>query len=386
LNLYESGAKTLEAQIEHWTLVRKINVTYYYARKEQYTHLGLQPLPSLAVSEYKSKEAIQIVLLLRSLQSSPYASEEWSLSDTSAELIHSPPKNTLKKGAYRVDVWFDHDRNNSFPYTNYDFIYYQDYDEQWHKTAGLVDINGFYYEEPGGDRVYYFLFEADAARYGETGQWTVQFKNQTLSTSIPSSSRPQSTVSLQGSISSSSDSLYTPQRVNIRNTRSHESEEGNASSTTGTPPQTPVRPRRRRREGEPTSTTGESTRAKRRRRTGSVVGAAVSPGEVGSRHRSVPTSGLTRLARLEAEARDPLIVIFKGRSNQLKCWRYRIPKDLYTVATTVFRWAGDDDDENSLISHRMLVAFDSQLQRKHFLQRVSIPKGVLYAYGHLDSL
>lgn len=116
-----------------------------------------------------------------------------------------------------------------------------------------------------------------------------------------------------------------------------------------------------------------------------MVGAGVSAGEVGSGHRSVPTSGLTRLARLEAEARDPLIAIFKGRSNQLKCWRYRIPKDLYNQASTVFRWAGEEDDE-SYVSHRMLVAFNNQAQRKHFLSSVSIPRGVLYAYGQLDSL
>ena len=386
MNLYESGAKTLEAQIEHWQLVRKLNVLYYYARKEKFSHLGLQPLPSLTVSEYKSKEAIQIVLLLRSLQNSPYAEEEWNLSDTSAELIHTPPKNTFKKGPYRVDVWFDHNPQNSFPYTNYDFIYYQDYDEQWHKTAGLVDINGFYYEEPNGDRVYYFLFEGDAARYGETGQWTVQFKNTTLSTSIPSSRRPQSTISPQGSISSSSDSISPTQSFNSKHSRSHESEEGNASSSTGTPPQTPIRQRRRRREGEPTSTTGEGSRAKRRRGGHTpVVRAGVSAAEVGSRHRGVPTSGLTRLARLEAEARDPLILIFKGRSNQLKCWRYRLPKDSFNVATTVFRWAGEEEDD-SYLSHRMLVAFNNQTQRKYFLKSVSIPRGVSFAYGQLDSL
>ena len=385
MNLYESGANTLEAQIEHWQIIRKINVLYYYARKEKYTHLGLQPLPALAVSEYKSKEAIQMVLLLQSLQKSPYSEETWTLSDTNAELIHTPPKNTFKKGAYRVDVWFDHNANNSFPYTNYDYIYYQDEEERWHKTAGLVDINGFYYEEPRGDRVYYFLFEGDAAKYGETGQWTVQFKNQTLSTSMPSSYRPQSNISPQGSISSSSDSVSPSQSFITRNSRSHESEEGNASSTSGTPPQTPLRQRRGRREGEPTSTTGEGPRAKRRRRhRTTVVGAGVSAGEVGSRHRTVPTSGLTRFERLEAEARDPLVVIFKGRSNQLKCWRYRIPKSHYLVASTVFRWAGDGGN-NVMNSHRMLVAFENQIQRKQFLRSVSIPKGVLYAFGQLDS-
>lgn len=385
MNLYESGAKTLEAQIEHWQLVRKINVLYYYARKEKYTHLGLQPLPALQVSEYKSKEAIHLVLLLRSLQNSPYADEEWSLSDTSTEIIYTPPKNTFKKGAYRVDVWYDNNANNSFPYTNYDFIYYQDLNEQWHKTAGLVDINGFYYEEANGDRVYYFLFESDAARYGETGQWTVQFKNQTLSTSIPSSRRPHSTISSQGFVSSSSDSISPPQSFPSKRTRSHESEEGSASSTTGTPPQTPIRQRRRRGEGEPTFTTGEGPRAKRRRRARAVVGAGVSAGEVGAGHRLVPTTGLTRLARLEAEARDPLIALFKGRSNQLKCWRYRLPKDLFNQASTVFRWAGEEDDD-IFNSHRMLVAFNNQTQRKHFFSSVSIPRGVLYAYGHLDSL
>jgi hypothetical protein len=376
LILYESDLKTLAAQLEHWTLIRKQYVLYYYAKKEGYTHLGLQPLPNLQISEYRAKEAIQLMLLIKSLQKSPFANEQWTLTETSAEIIHTPPKNCFKKQPYIVTVWFDHNPDNSFPYTNWDFIYYQDDNEQWHKTPGLVDINGMYYVESNGDRAYFQLFDADAERYGTTGQWTVKVKNETFSTS---SYRAQS-VSPQASISSSSDSISSSQTVH---TRRQQIEEGSPSSSTAISTTTTIRRRRRQREYS-TDDDGEPSRSKRRRE---ASAAGVPASQVGRRHRSVPTTGLTRLARLEAEARDPAIVIVKGGSNQLKCWRYRIGgkyKHLFKNSSTVFKWT--EHNNNEIHSNRLLIAFESYQQRKLFLQKVSVPKGATYAYGNLDSL
>lgn len=142
LNLIEQGAQDLESQIQYWSYVRKENVMMYYARKEGQTRIGLQPLPMLAVSEYNAKQAIQMVLMLKSLQKSPYASELWTLQDASAELINTPPKNCFKKQPYTVEVYFDNNKNNTYTYINWDFIYYQDSEDRWHRVPGLVDYNG----------------------------------------------------------------------------------------------------------------------------------------------------------------------------------------------------------------------------------------------------
>lgn len=339
--------------------------------------MGLQPLPNLQISEYRAKEAIQLMLLIKSLQKSTFANEQWNLSETSAEIIHTPPKNCFKKQPYTVIVWFDHNPDNSFPYTNWDYIYYQDDSDHWHKTPGLVDLNGLYYRESNGDKAYFQLFDTDAQRYGTTGQWTIKFKNETLSTSITSSYRAQS-ISPQASISSSSDSVSSSKADTARR---HQSEEGGPSSSSAISTTTPVR--RRRGEGK-YSSIGEPSRSKRRRQETATAG--VSASEVGRRHRSVPATGLTRLARLTAEARDPAIVIVKGGSNQLKCWRYRIGKykHLFKNTTTVFKWT--EHNSNELHTNRLLIAFDSQLQRKQFLQKVSVPKGATYSYGNLESL
>lgn len=175
LNLIEQGAEDLESQIQYWTLVRKENVMMYYGRKEGLTKIGLQPLPLLAVSEYNAKQAIHLMLLLRSLQKSPYARERWTLQDASAELINTQPKDCFKKQPYTVEVYFDNNKNNTFTYINWDFIYYQDSEEHWHKVPGLVDYNGLYYQEIGGDQVYFTLFDTDAHKYGQKGYWTVVF-------------------------------------------------------------------------------------------------------------------------------------------------------------------------------------------------------------------
>nr|QAB14016.1 MAG: E2 protein [Human papillomavirus] len=314
------------------------------------------------------------MLLLKSLKKSPFGKEEWSLNNTSAELTHTAPPNTFKKDAYIVDVHFDNNPANSFPYTNWNALYIQDDDDTWYKTPGEVDINGLYFVDKQGDKNYFTLFAADAERFGTTGQWTVHFKNETLSTSVISSQESLS-GSVQGStkglVSSSWDTPSTSKATRRRETEERKSNAAVSSTVT-------LR-RRRRGRGEQ----GES-RPKRRRTEESTVGLA--PGQVGRRHHTVPRTGLTRFERLEAEAADPPIIIVKGGSNNLKCWRYRIKKTstLFTFITTVFRWAEEQFSECN--NHRMLIAFENEQQRSLFLTTVSLPKGASYALGSLASL
>nr|AQM73679.1 E2 [Human papillomavirus] len=379
LNLIEQGADDLDSQIAYWNNVRKENVYMFYAKKEGLTHLGLQPLPVTAVSEYKAKEAIHIVLLLQSLKKSVYGAEQWTLQTTSAELLNTQPKDCFKKHPYTVEVWFDNNKNNSFPYINWDDIYYQDAQEEWHKVPGLVDYNGLYYNEVGGDRVYFALFDADAQKYGETGVWTVHFKHTTLVAPI-SSSKQSSAYS-----GKTSDSVPTTSKDTVSPKESpRRLQKPEVGSSTG---ETPAIRRGRRKQGESTSE-GEPTTSTKRRRGGGGGGAdrfGVSPEEVGARHRSVSRNHLSRLEQLKEEARDPPILIIKGPANVLKCWRYRKKNSCCTPfldCSTIFTWVGGSTDEQA----RMLVAFRTQTEREQFLKYVSLPKDTSYAFGQLDEL
>lgn len=380
MNLYEENPNTIEAQIEIWQTIRQEKVLLYYGRKEGYKNFGLQPLPNLVVSEYQAKEAIQQVLLLKSLQKTVYGREAWTVTDTSAELTHTAPRNAFKKNPYIVTVWFDHNPDNSFPYTQWNWLYIQDDSDNWYKTAGLVDINGLYFEDEHGDKSYFLLFADEAQKYGTSGGWTVKYKHETISTSAPVSTSQRSLSEslegpVKGSVSSSGDTVPPSKTA-----RRQEQEEGRPSSTT---PTTSAY-RRRRRRGQQGEHTSVSLRSERRRAPESVSG--VPAREVGRRHHLVPRAGLPRLERLKAEAGDPPIIIVKGLANGLKCWRNRCLKANVPCLqmSTVFRWANSDPAIG--LSNRMLIAFKNINQRKLFLETVSFPKGATYALGHLDSL
>ncbi|ATQ38197.1 E2 [Gammapapillomavirus sp.] len=371
MTLYEQGNTDLQSQILHWELERKANVLLYYARKENIMSLGLQPTPALQVSEYRSKEAIHIVLLLKSLAKSPFADERWSLADTSAQILFTEPKNCFKKGAFQVEVLFDNDEQNMFPYPNWNHIYYQDAADNWHKTEGRVDYDGCFYEEENGDRVYFRLFEKDAATYGRSGQWTVRFKNTTIFTPVTSSSR---SVWPTWEVGESSSNTNAEQESENRRPETPQAQQQSPTSTA-------VSTRRRRRGGE-----GESTTDSKRRKF--TARSFPTPDQVGRDHRSPNVHGLTRLGVLQAEARDPPLIIVKGGANGLKCWRRRCKlkySSLYLDSSTVFNWVKQHNDTKSTKS-RILVAFKSNEQRSAFLSNVTIPKGCSIAYGNIDSL
>lgn len=372
MTLYEKGPTDLASQIRHFQLLRKESVLEYYARKEGYENLGLHHLPVLKVSEHNAKQAIKMILYLESLNKSPYAKEEWTLADTSADRFLSPPKYCFKKGSYEVEVWFDNDPKNAFPYINWRWIYYQDSNEQWHKVPGKTDYNGLYFVELDGTQTYFLLFERDAHRYGNSGEWTVNVSNeQIFPPSSTSSSRrhlPDSEVNRGASTSHAS-----PQEE-IRG-RQVQPPPTSPSTTTGSP-----RRRRRRREGE-------SPPTKRRRGAERDGGSsAISPEAVGESHHTVRATNLTRVERLKAEARDPPIIIIRGLANNLKCWRYRYAKrnvKNFIVMSSVFNWITNDAD---LDGGRILVSFASVSQRTLFLKDLTLPPGMSYSLGNLEKL
>lgn len=370
MSLYETDPADLQSQIQHWDLVKKENEYLYYARKEGLGNLGLYPTPALQVSENKAKQAIKMSLLLKSLATSAYASESWKLRDTSVELVlQTEPKYCFKKGPFEVEVWFDNDPQKALPYPNWEWIYYQDQFDVWHKVKGRADYNGLYFEEVNGDRTYFTIFDSDAAKYGQSGQWTVRFKNEIISASVTSSSR----LSFESSGPRATAFKSTSHEESGRQAQTSESPKRPVTSTTGVS-------RRRRGEGE------QSPRESKRRRADSG-GGAPSPEEVGRSLRSVERRHLGRLELLQAEARDPPIVVVKGHPNNLKCWRWRVGlkyRDLFLASSTIWNWVGDDTEKAK--KSRLLFAFSSIEQREYFVRTVHMPKGSSFAYGNIDSL
>lgn len=390
LTLYEAGSSNIEDQIMYWDIIRQENVLYHYARKRGLTHIGLQPVPTLTVSENKAKQAIMMSLQLKSLQQSEFGKEPWNMQDTSFELFNADPQNTFKKGAMTVDVFYDDDEDNYYPYTMWSYIYYQNGDGLWHKVSSKVDFEGLYYITHDNEKTYYVTFDKDAARFSRTGKWTVKYKNTTISsTSVTSTSSPawnptsraspntvgqQETQAIKRRRQGSSPT-GTPRRTRSRTWQS----DGDTESSTSSPGEPSTRRRRGGRE--------QGKSATQRRRNNGESSFGVAPEEVGRRHRSVKRQNLTRLGQLQEEARDPPVLLLKGPANTLKCYRYRSMtkwKGLISSMSTVFSWVGEGHER--LGQPRMLLAFTDFEQRERFLNIAHLPKGTEYSLGNLSSL
>lgn len=384
----------------------------YYARKYNITRLGLQPTPPLAISEANGKEAIQMTMLIESLLQSPFANESWTLQDTSKELVlHTAPKGTFKKLPYPVEVWFDNEASNAFEYINYHVIYVTDENDLWYKAEGKTDYNGLYYIDYNGDKAYFKLFSDEASLYGQTGTWTVRFNNKILSPPAFSSRPPAG--SSNGSviiINSDDEGPGTPEGADAPTLQEARYTETFQSSEEAEGPRGPAArgeasprvqgERRPRQQGEPGSppvkrAKADSTGGERGRRGargggtggtgGGTGGSPPTAAEVGERHQSVARRGLSKLARLQEEARDPAIIIVQGPANSLKCWRNRLYKQggLFENITTAFKWVSQSSiSANS----RILISFKSEKQRTQFITFVNIPKHCTYSYGSLNAL
>ncbi|ANW12188.1 E2 [Canis familiaris papillomavirus 18] len=177
LTIYEEGSELISVQVQHWNLLRKENVLMHYAKKAGVTRLGLQPVPSLRISAEKAKQAIEMQLTLQTLQDSPYATEQWTLQDTSYERWTSEPSHCLKKGPVNVEVYFDGDRGNAMHYTMWSKVYYTDINEKWQKTKSNVDNDGLWFWD-NCEKRYYVRFREEAAKYGTGQKWDVVINNE----------------------------------------------------------------------------------------------------------------------------------------------------------------------------------------------------------------
>ena len=126
----------------------------------------------------------------------------------------------------------------------------------------------------------------------------------------------------------------------------------------------------------------------RRSRSKSVDTSGIPPEQVGSSLQSVGRQHSGRLARLLDEARDPPVILLKGKANTLKCYRYRAKekyKGYYDRFSTTWSWvtAGSND---RIGRSRMIITFTSKSQRQMFLGLMKLPKGVDWSFGCFDSI
>ncbi|ANZ90253.1 E2 protein [Bos taurus papillomavirus 19] len=371
LELYEAGHTDIKSQIEHWDLVRKESLYLYVARQNGLRSLGFHPVPNLQVAEIRAKHAIEMKLLLTSLAESAFGRESWSLQDTSLEGYKAPPSSTFKKGATLVEVWFDGDPENSNAYTKWSSIYYQDVNGNWHVAKGEVSHDGLYYVNVYGERVWYLYFDEEARKFGKTGTWTVRCKDCLLSESVSSSS---------------------PSPPKLRAWNSDTEEEESGSRDTGGRRERKAPARRSRVRAGPTRS--QQTQGRRRGGGGgrgdqrdSELG--VAPEEVGTRHRSPQEKNRGRLGRLQAEARDPPIIIVRGSPGSLKSWRFRVKhshRDLIYDISTTFTWCCSGEKQRGGTFARLLIAFTDEAQLTDFMKYVPMPKTCTVSRGSLDGL
>lgn len=175
LRHYESNSKDLADHIDYWKSEREEAVLLFYSRHLGIPRIGMQPIPSLSISEGRAKSAIEMQLILETLYQSPYGEEEWTLQDVSKEKYLAKPEHTFKKGGIQVEVKFGTGPVDYLPYVLWDSVYYQDDNDIWHKTRGEVDYNGLYYVE-SGTKIYYEDFAKDAIQFNSK-RWIVNVKN-----------------------------------------------------------------------------------------------------------------------------------------------------------------------------------------------------------------
>nr|QZE11847.1 MAG: early protein 2 [Ailuropoda melanoleuca papillomavirus 5] len=374
LSLYEKNSNRLADQIMHWHLMRKEQVLLYWARKNGVTRIGMTPVPTLAASQAKAKEAIEQELHLQSLSTSRFGSDSWTLPETSRERFLTEPKYCFKKKGEQLNVRYDDEEDNLVRYTLWGEVYYQDEMDVWQKASSGVNGRGIYYEDNKGLKNYYIDFKDEATKYAtKTGKYEVLHKL-TKPAVFTSAVRPGGSTYL-------GESEYTAAPgTTPRNSTPKKKRPPTAS------------PRRKGRYGRHSSPRIGSHRLREGESPASPATPAgilpPSPGEVGGRHKTTPRRARNRLTQLILDARDPPVIVLKGDPNSLKCLRFRFKKSyskyFFKVSTT-WTWT-DSQKTDRLGKARILVAFVDDNQRDEFLKTVPLPKSVQYFTGSLNGL
>ncbi|ABG56160.1 E2 [Mastomys coucha papillomavirus 2] len=357
LSLYEKGSTDLADHVKYWELIRAEGALEYCARQSGRNKLGLHSVPSSVGAESKAKKAIHMQMVLSSLQDSSFGSEPWTMADTSLEMYErTSPEYTFKKKGSEAEVTFGSDPDNSVSYMVWGCVYTQDEDGQWHKHMSVVDYYGVYYVDHSGVRVYYHQFDEDSKTFGGDF-WTVRYKLQTF-TSSPDSTTKENEQGLDEPC--------------------HKRRRSSPCST-----ETIRTPNRRARPSErPQPTSGRRGRLGQGERT--PEGTRPSPEEIGRRPEGSERSCQRRVPN--PVHCDPPVILLKGPTNTLKCWRNRLRRRHFRPfikISTAFSWVEDRDSGGVT---NMLVAFLDSQQRDVFLKTVPIPKGSVYYKGNFEGL
>lgn len=352
----EERSDRLSDQIKFWELLRKEQALLFLARKHGIKQIGMEVVPPMKVSEQKAKEAIEVSLLLQSLNKSPYKDEPWTMQNTSRERLLADPQFCFKKDGRTVDIVFDGRKENSVRDTLWGWIYYQDSDGKWQKQPGEVDNKGLFYRDYDNLKRYYVDFKQLAERYSAEGRYQVYVDNKII-------------ADIQFSLGDSAKQSRTlPQAARIRR---GPTPRGRPTSVDSAAPST--------------SRARSRSRSRSRTRRGAPSpGPAPSARQVGSSHVSVTGPSGTRLQRLLREARDPPAVILTGPPNTLKCLRYRLRNryDRYfRDITTSWKWTHGSGSGSGVSS--MLVSFDNDSQRNKFVDSVPVPTSVTLSAANL---
>ncbi|AEI00700.1 E2 [Mus musculus papillomavirus type 1] len=369
LNLYEKGSKCLADHILYWELVRKEGALQFCARRGGLNKLGLQPLPSTIGAENKAKRAIQMQLVLTSLNESPFGSEEWTMAETSREMYDSTePYGTFKKSGEEVEVYYGGDEDNNVSYMLWKYVYAQDENGNWHKYQSDCDYYGVHYTDHSGTRIYYHDFDSDSRRYGDYSHWTVNYKHKTFESSPDSSSSAKE--GHQKTTRRPEDNTATKRTLPTDTT------------DTAAPAGDTIWGR-----GGGYGRLGQGERQTCIRKAWSSA-AETPAGPEGSAGPCQPNS-------IRHHHTHRPIISVKGPTNSLKCWRNRLRRRTYkpySRVSTAFQWVEDRadgvevGDRWQVSFSNVLVAFADTHQKEVFLKTVTLPKGCSYTSGFLDGL
>ncbi|AHZ58191.1 E2 protein [Human papillomavirus type 72b] len=364
LDLYEKDSDQLVDQILHWHYVRLEHAMLYKARQAGLTHVGHQVVPTLSVTKGKARQAIEVHLALQGLQNSAYSHEPWTLQTTSLEMWNAHPAQCWKKKGRTITVKFDCEDLKAVEYVSWGHIYVQcAEDEQWYKVQGQVSYNGLYYELKG-HKHYYVTFAQEALKYGESNKWEVHCGNTLIYEPCASVSSTQdvvrevSSAEATGRVPNATQPTATTRCVGPAQT----------ASQVQTPPckRQRVHRDRQQQQSQQPDTTENDPAGKR-----DCVNQWDNGDSNGAEHQGDNHNGY-----------GAPVIHLKGDPNKLKCFRYRLKQsvpDLFVKASSTWHWACGGNTECAFVT---LWYVDSN-QRKQFLDRVNIPKGIQACVGYM---
>nr|WJJ59297.1 MAG: E2 protein [Leptonychotes weddellii papillomavirus 13] len=403
MDLFEQQSSNLSAHVRYWLLQRQEHAMMYVARQKGLNKLGTCAVPPMHVSKARAEDAIAMHLQLSSLQDSQFGTLPWTLGETSMERYKANPSGTFKKAGAPVTVHYDNSPDNAVEYTLWGHVYDQ-VDGVWTDCAGGADERGLYINRNGA-KEYYEHFQKDSARYGTTGEWTVNCGSETFY--FPNSTGPGKQSIPEAADPAEQTAAPVPQR----------SREAPADQPTGQRERSCLEEveldRGRREQRKPAATT------RGRRRLGDLdwdtdwepppvlhggPWGRPQPYKVdkrGWKHQGLLQQQLQQ-QQLQQQQQGGCLpgpdppstpqappsallpcVVLSGEANQVKCYRYRLWKKyggLVEDITTTWTWAkrGQRHRES-----KISLVFKTEELRTKFLASVCLPKGVWASLGML---